>query len=114
MKQPQRGIAAAHLVADGVEEVGLAQTDASVEEDGVIGGPWRLGNGLAGRLRELVGGADHEGLEGVAGREIVGRGAGGRSRDDPAVIRKILAHVGVGPSGPSPGPAPPKSGAATP
>jgi hypothetical protein len=44
---------------------------------------------------------------------------GGRLRliatlHDPAVIRKILAHVGVGPSGPSPGPAPPKSGAATP
>jgi len=44
---------------------------------------------------------------------------GGRLRliatlHDPAVIRKILAHVGVDPSGPSPGPAPPKSGAATP
>jgi len=31
---------------------------------------------------------------------------------DPAVIRKILAHVGVAPSGPSPGPAPPEPGAA--
>jgi len=40
-------VAAAHLVADRVEEVGL------------------------------VGGADHEGLEGVAGCEIAGRGAGG-------------------------------------
>ncbi len=44
---------------------------------------------------------------------------GGRLRliailHDPAVIRKILAHVGVGPSGPSPGPAPPESGAAAP
>jgi hypothetical protein len=44
---------------------------------------------------------------------------GGRLRliatlHDPAVIRKILAHVGIGPSGPSPSPAPPKSGAATP
>jgi len=43
---------------------------------------------------------------------------GGRLRliatlHDPAVIRKILAHLGVGPSGPSPGPAPPKPGAAT-
>ena len=44
---------------------------------------------------------------------------GGRLRliatlHDPAVIRKILTHVGLGPSGPIPGPAPPKSGAATP
>ena len=42
---------------------------------------------------------------------------GGRLRliatlHDPAVIPKILAHVGVGPSGPSPGPAPPEPGAA--
>jgi transposase-like zinc-binding protein len=44
---------------------------------------------------------------------------GGRLRliatlHDPAVIRKILAHVGLGPSGPSPGPAPPAPGAAAP
>ncbi len=42
---------------------------------------------------------------------------GGRLRliatlHDPAVIRKILAHLGIGPSGQSPGPAPPESGAA--
>jgi hypothetical protein len=29
-----------------------------------------------------------------------------------AVIRKILAHMGVSPSGPSPGPAPPEPGGA--
>jgi Putative transposase len=44
---------------------------------------------------------------------------GGRLRligtlHDPAVIRKILAHLGIAPSGPSPGPAPPAPGAATP
>ena len=44
---------------------------------------------------------------------------GGRLRliatlHDPAVIRKILAHVGVAPSGPSPGPSPPAPGAAAP
>jgi Putative transposase/Transposase zinc-binding domain len=32
----------------------------------------------------------------------------------PAVIRKLLAHLGMAPSGPSPGPAPPESGAAAP
>ncbi len=64
-------------MADRVEEVGLAQADASVEEDGVIDRPWRLGDGLAGRPSELVGGADHERLERVARRGIVGRGADG-------------------------------------
>jgi len=44
---------------------------------------------------------------------------GGRLRliatlHDPAVIRKILAHVGIAPSGPIPGPAPPAPGAAAP
>jgi len=39
---------------------------------------------------------------------------GGRLRliatlHDPAVIRKLLAHLGMAPSGPSPGPAPPES-----
>jgi hypothetical protein len=42
---------------------------------------------------------------------------GGRLRliatlQDPAVIRKLLAHLGTTRSGPSPGPAPPESGAA--
>ena len=44
---------------------------------------------------------------------------GGRLRliatlHDPAVIRTILAHLGMAPSGPSPGPAPPESTAAAP
>ena len=33
---------------------------------------------------------------------------------DRAVIRKILGHVGIARSGPSPGPAPPEAGAAAP
>ena len=33
---------------------------------------------------------------------------------DPAVIRKLLAHLGMARSGPSPGPAPPESGSAAP
>jgi hypothetical protein len=43
---------------------------------------------------------------------------GGRLRlvatlQDPAVIRKLLAHLGMARSGPSPGPAPPERAAAT-
>ena len=34
------------------------------------------------------------------------------TRHDPAVIRKILAHLALSHSGPSPGPGPPESGAA--
>ena len=33
---------------------------------------------------------------------------------DPVVIRKLLAHLGIARSGPSPGPAPPAPGAAAP
>ena len=36
------------------------------------------------------------------------------TRHDPVVIRKILAHLGRAQSRPSPGPAPPESGAAAP
>jgi hypothetical protein len=44
---------------------------------------------------------------------------GGRLRliatlHDPAVIRKLLAHLGMARSGPSPGPAPPESGGIAP
>ncbi len=44
---------------------------------------------------------------------------GGRLRliatlHDPVVIRKLLAHLGIARSGPSPGPAPPAPGAAAP
>ena len=50
---------------------------------------------------------------------LAGPHCGGRLRliaalHDPAVIRTILAHLGLAPSGPRPGPAPPAPGAATP
>lgn len=50
---------------------------------------------------------------------VRGGGAGGRLRliasiHDPAVIREILAHLGLSHSGQSPGPAPPEPSAAAP
>jgi len=61
---------------------------------------------------------DHDRLQMLAS-ELVGLtyGRGGRLRliatlHDPAVIRKILAHLALGHSGQSPGPAPPGSGVA--
>ena len=54
-------------MSDRVEQVRLAETDAAVDEERVIGLGRQLGDGLAGRLRELIGVADHEGIESVAG-----------------------------------------------
>ena len=49
-----------HLVADGVHEVGLAETDASVEEQRVVAVAWSFRDRLGGRMRELRVMTDHE------------------------------------------------------
>jgi hypothetical protein len=73
------GVGAGETVADGMEQMGLAETDAAVDEEGVVGGGRELGHGETGRLGELVGGADDEGLERVTPIEVGGRrGGGGR------------------------------------
>ena len=51
---------------DGVHEVGLAQAYAPVEEEGVVHLGGLLGHRPGGRNRQLVVGAHHEALEGVA------------------------------------------------
>jgi len=56
----------ADLVADGVEQMRLAEPHAAVDEEGIVGAGGQLGDGQAGSLGELVGGADDEGVEGVA------------------------------------------------
>jgi hypothetical protein len=67
IEQAERGVEASDLVADRVKEVGFAQADTPVDEERVIGLRGELGDGLARRLGELIGVADHEGIEGVAG-----------------------------------------------
>ena len=57
------------VVADGVEEVGLAQPGGAVDEERVVRPRRRLRHPLRGRQGELVGLALDEGLEGVAGVE---------------------------------------------
>src|SRR6188508_41923 len=47
----------------------LAETDAAVDEQRVVRTRRRFGDGAAGGMRELVGGSDDEGVEGVAGPE---------------------------------------------
>jgi hypothetical protein len=67
IEQAEGRVEASDLVADRVEQVGLAQADTAVDEERVVGLRGQLGDGLAGRLGELIGVADHEGIEGVAG-----------------------------------------------
>ena len=59
------GVEAAHVVADGVQQVGLAQPGVAVDEQRVVGLARRLGHRDGRRVGEAVGGADDEGLEGV-------------------------------------------------
>ncbi len=74
IEQAERGVEAAHLVADRVEELGLPEADPSVEEERAVGRARQLRHRLAGGLGKLVGAADHERLERVAGGQLVPRG----------------------------------------
>ncbi len=68
------------VVADRVHEVGLAEPDAAVDEERVVGLRGDLGDGAGGGMRELVRGADDEALEGVLGVEVGGVPVGRRGR----------------------------------
>ena len=90
VEHAQARVEAGDLVADRVQQVGLAEADAAVDEERVVGLRRQLGDGLAGGLGELVGVADDEGVEGVARGETgrtgprassrAGAGRGGRAR----------------------------------
>ena len=66
----QVGPAAHHLVADGVQQVGLAQARAAEDEERVVGVPRVLRDGHAGGVRETVAAADDEALERVPGTQL--------------------------------------------
>ena len=83
------------LVADGVEEMGLAEADPAVDEERVVGARWQLRHRLARGLRELVRGADDEGVEGIARVQPLGGAprhgwAAGRRRR--RALRRGLVH----------------------
>ena len=63
-------LAALHLVADGVHQVGLAHAHAAVEEERIVGLGGALGDGQRGGAGKLVAVADDEGVEGVARVEL--------------------------------------------
>ena len=62
-----------HVVADGLQEVGLAQAGVAVDEQRVVLAGRRLGHGQGGGVGEPVGRADHEGVEGVPRVDVVHR-----------------------------------------
>ncbi len=66
------GLAAFHVMSDGVHEVGFAHADAAIEEQGVVCLGGALGDGLGCGHGELVAGADDEGVELVLGIELRG------------------------------------------
>ena len=55
-----------HLFCNGVEEVGFSETDAAVDEEGVVGLSGTGGYAHGGRFDELVGGALDKVIKGVA------------------------------------------------
>ena len=57
------------VLADGVQQMRLAQADAAVEEQRVVGLAGRLGDGQGGGVGKVVVVADDEGVEGVLGIE---------------------------------------------
>ncbi len=62
----QPAVLLADVVPDGVQQVGLAQAHAAVEEERVVAAPGLVGDGARGGVGELVRVADHEGVELVA------------------------------------------------
>ena len=72
------GLHSRDVAADRVEEVGLAEPGASVDEERVVGVGRRLRDGERGGVREAVGRADHEGVEGVFGMEVAAASTVGR------------------------------------
>ena len=66
------------LLADGVEQVSLAQAHARVEEQGVVGLARGVGHGLGRAEGHAVGGAHHEAVEGVLAVEVDAAGQGRR------------------------------------
>ena len=65
-----RGLAALHLVADGVHQVGLAHAHAAIEEERIVGLGGPFGHRQRGGARKLIAVADHERIEGVARVEL--------------------------------------------
>ncbi len=85
-------------MADRVQQVRLAQTGVAVDEQRVVRLARCLGHSHRGSVREPVGGADDEGLEGVLGVEPGLQGAGScgvRADVRPVEARLALLRSGA-------------------
>src|SRR4030095_1836995 len=63
VSQFERAIVLEHELSDGMHQMRLAKTDTAVDEERVVRARWRLGDGAAPPLRELVRRADDECVE---------------------------------------------------
>ena len=75
------------VVADGVQQVGLAQPAGPVDGQRVVGAGRRLGHAERRGVGELVGAADDEGLEGLLGADV-----GGAGRDGELAVEAVGGH----------------------
>src|SRR5437870_1351634 len=83
-----------------MQEVRLPKTYASVDIERIVGLGWTFGHGKRGRLRELVAGADHKGVECVLwknrwGGTAVNIGGGGHRRGALASRGIFHCHLNV-------------------
>ena len=81
------GSRAQDLVADRVQQVGLAEAHAAVEEERVVAVRRVLGDGARGGVGELVRLADHEGAEHVLRVEV-------RRGDELDALHRLLLFAG--------------------
>ena len=78
------------VVADGLEQVRLAQTGIAVDKEGIEGGARRFRGGQRGGVRETVRRADDEGVEGELRVEVGRAGVGGRGDEGGGVVLLVL------------------------
>ena len=86
-------LVAGDVLADGVQQMGLAQADAAVKEKRVVGFAGRLGDGQRGGVGEIVVVADDKRVERVLGIEMQFAVAG---RAFVARLRRLLVLTGAG------------------
>jgi hypothetical protein len=65
-------MALAYVAPDCMQEVGLAQSGPSVDEQWVVSLGRTLGNGECSSVREAIGRANHEGIERILRVEATG------------------------------------------
>ena len=78
------------VVADGLEQVRLAQTGIAVDKEGIEGGARGFRGGQRGGVRETVRRADNEGVEGELRVEVGRAGVGGCGDEGGGVVLLVL------------------------